>query len=159
MTVSFIAAMSENNVIGINGKLPWNIPEDLKRFKRITSGHPCVMGRKTFDSIRRPLPNRPNIIVTRQKNYAVPGANVVDSIEHALEPYLGTEKEVFILGGGEIFTQMLPRADKIYLTLIHKEFKGDAFFPVFNKSDFNEVYREDRSDPIPYSFIDYQRKF
>jgi dihydrofolate reductase len=157
MMISLIAAMSQNRVIGRDQKLPWHLPEDLKRFRAITKGKPCIMGRKTFESIKYPLPNRPNIIVTRQKGYQVGGAIVVDSIEAALEPYRPTGQEVFILGGEEIFKHTLPMADRLYLTVIHKDFEGDTRFPEFDEAQFEVTSREDHEGPLPFSFIDYSR--
>jgi dihydrofolate reductase len=157
MIVSLIAAMSQNRIIGRDQQLPWHLPEDLKRFRAITKGHPCVMGRKTFESIKRPLPNRPNIIVTRQKGYRVEGATVVDSVEAALAPYRQSGEEVFILGGEEIFRQTIDLADKLYLTIIHKEFSGQTRFPEFDESLFEVSFREDHEGELPFSFIDYVR--
>src|SRR4030095_12497945 len=101
----FVAAMSKNRVIGKENKLPWNIPADLQRFKRITLGHPVIMGRKTFDSMGKPLPNRENVVITRQKKLRIEGVTVVHSLEEALKPYKKLDGEVFVIGGGEIFTQ------------------------------------------------------
>src|SRR5947209_3338098 len=149
MILSLIAALSDNRVIGKQQALPWNLPEDLKRFRALTLGHPCVMGRKTFDSIKRPLPNRPNIIITRQKDYRVEGAKVVSSVEESLAPYLHTNEEVFILGGGEIFELTWRKANKLYLTWIHRQFEGDAYFPDFDPRLFSETFREEHQEPLP----------
>lgn len=157
MIISLIVAMSKNRVIGVDNKLPWHLPEDLKRFRRITSGHPVVMGRKTFESIGRLLPNRENIIVTRNADYRVLGATVVHSLEEAFLKFKNTTEEVFVLGGGEIFKQALPLANKIYLTLIEKEIKGDAYFPEVDFSNYNKISEEKYLEPLPYSFIDYSR--
>ena len=127
--VVLIAAMGENRVIGSMGKLPWHVPEDLKRFKRITSGHAVLMGRKTFDSIdRRPLPKRRNIILTRDKTFRADGVEVAHTLTGALRKVAG-EQEVFILGGQQVYEQAMKLADRIYLTIVHATPEGDAFFP------------------------------
>jgi len=146
--ISLVVAMSENRVIGIENRLPWNIPEDLKRFKKITSGHPSIMGRKTFESIGRPLPNRTNIVITRQKDYRVEGVVTVFSLDEALD-WAGRSPgsdEIFVIGGGEIFRQILPRAKRIYLTEVEWPFEGDTFFPDFDEGNYKETLREKLSD-------------
>jgi len=146
--LSLVVAMSENRVIGVNNHLPWNIPEDLKRFKEITLHHPIVMGRKTFESIGRVLPKRTNIVVTRDKTYRVESGAVVHSFEEALEwarQAPGSE-EVFVIGGSEIFKLALPLAWRIYLTEVSWPFEGDTFFPHFPETEFREVKREKLSD-------------
>jgi dihydrofolate reductase len=148
MKISIVVAMSENRVIGVDNHLPWNIPEDLKRFKKITNGHPILMGRKTYESIGRVLPGRTNIIITRNRDYRVEGAATCGSLAEALE-WAGRapgSEEVFVIGGGEIFREVLPRVDKIYLTVVHWPFEGDVFFPEFPEDDFREVHREKLSD-------------
>jgi dihydrofolate reductase len=147
-TISIIVAMSENRVIGVDNHLPWSIPEDLKRFKRITLGHPIVMGRKTFESIGKVLPGRTNIVVTREKTYRVEGGAVCHSFEEALEwarRSPGSE-EVFVIGGAEIFRLALPLASRIYLTEVRWPFEGDTFFPAFDEADYREVSRESLSE-------------
>jgi dihydrofolate reductase len=158
MILSLIVAMSENNVIGANQKLPWHLPEDLKRFKKLTLGHPIIMGRKTYDSIGRILPGRTNIIVTRSVNRSVEGAVMAASVNDALKPYKSSDQEIFIIGGGEIFSQTLSVCDRIYLTLIHQQIDGDVKFPELNYSGFNEVFREWHETPIPHSFVNLNRK-
>ena len=159
MTVSSIVAISENHVIGKDNKLLWYLPNDLKHFKEITSGHTIIMGRKTFDSVGKPLPKRRNIIITRQ-DIAIEGCEVVKSIEAALE-LCKDEKEVFIVGGAEIYKQSMKFTDRIYLTIVHQNFEGDSFFPEINKEEWNEVSREDfepdEKNLIPYSFITFER--
>jgi dihydrofolate reductase len=157
MIVSFVVAMSQNHVIGVNQGLPWHIPADLRRFKKITLGHPVVMGRKTFDSVGRPLPGRENIVITRQ-DLKIPGVKVVGNLDDALKPFAGGPEEVFILGGGQIFSEALPLADRIYLTLIERNFEGDVKFPSVNWSEFEQTFEETHVDPIPFKFINYQRK-
>jgi dihydrofolate reductase len=149
--ISLVVAMSENRVIGIENRLPWNIPEDLKRFKKITSGHPIIMGRKTFESIGRPLPNRTNIVITRNKDYREEGIVACSSLEEAIE-WAGRapgSDEICIIGGGEIFRQALPIADRIYLTVVQWPFEGDAHFPEFDESKFKETAREPIADKPP----------
>ena len=144
MKLSLIVAMSENRVIGVNNSLPWSIPEDLKRFKAITAGHPIVMGRKTFESIGRILPKRTNIVVTRDRSYRVEGGAVVYSLDEALDWAKRSPgaDEIFIIGGAEIFRQALPLAHRLYLTEVHWPFEGDTHFPEFPEAEFKEVSRE-----------------
>jgi dihydrofolate reductase len=159
MIVSQIAAMSENRVIGKNNQLLWHIPGDLKHFKNITSGHTVIMGRKTFDSVGKPLPKRRNIIITRQ-NIEIDGCEVVHSIKAALA-LCKNEDEVFIVGGAEIYKQSLHLTNRIYLTIIHHQFNGDSFFPEISRNEWKEVSHEnhpaDDKNAFPYSFITYQR--
>ncbi len=156
MIVSFIVAMSQNRVIGRDQGLPWNLPEDLKRFRKITKGHPVIMGRKTFDSMGKPLPDRENIVITRQ-GIAIPGVKIVSTLSEALKPFEGTDREVFILGGGQIFSESLSRVDRIYLTLIEQDFQGDVLFPEVNWAQFKKTFEEDHAAPMPYRFINYDR--
>lgn len=128
MTISIIVAVAENDVIGFDNHLLWHISEDLKRFKSLTLGHHVIMGRKTFESVGKPLPGRVNIVISRQDNYSKDGCTVVKSLEEALE-VAKNDSEVFIIGGGEIYKQALSITDKIYLTRIHAGFAGDTFFP------------------------------
>ncbi|MGE0615754.1 MAG: dihydrofolate reductase [Bacteriovoracia bacterium] len=163
MKVSLIAAMSRNRVIGAENKLPWHIPEDLKWFRDKTAGHPVVMGRKTFESIgSKPLPKRENLVVTRQADFpATPGVRIFNSLEAALDWLKANDvpgkDEVFIVGGGQIYEQSLPYADRIYLTVIHQDFEGDSHFPEFNETQFAVTARIDREQPIPFSFLTYDR--
>ena len=149
--------MSKNRVIGNNNELIWKLSSDLKRFKELTTGHPVVMGRKTYESIGRPLPNRRNIIITRNSEYEVEGCETVSSLEEAL---LLTNNDCFIIGGGEIYKQSLEVADKIYLTLVHKDFEGDTTFPELGKEwatiDTND-FEADEKNEYNYSFIEYDR--
>ncbi len=158
MKLSAIVAMSQNRVIGKDGKLPWHLSEDLKRFRAITTGHPIIMGRKTFESIGRILPNRENIIISRNKDYRVEGARVVNSVETAIQPFLKSVEEVFVIGGAEIYQMTLSRLDRIYLTLIHAQIEGDATFPEFDLENFIEVSREDRQEPLPHSFLVLEKR-
>ena len=160
MTISIIAAVSRNRVIGLENRLPWKLPEDLRRFKRLTMGHHLILGRKTFDSIGRLLPGREMVVVTRQPALDLKGVQVVHSVEEALE-LSSTDDEVFIGGGEQIYRQTLARADRLYLTHVHGNFEGDAFFPEFEAEEWrveeDEVYPE--SDVSPgYSFVTYGRR-
>lgn len=159
MIVSAIVAIGENNAIGKSNQLLWHMPNDLKHFKDITSGRTIIMGRKTFDSVGKPLPKRRNIVVTQQ-DITIPGCEVVKSIEDALELCEG-EDEVFIGGGAQIYRLAMPLTDRIYLTVIHKVFDADTFFPSIDKDEWKEVKREDfdadEKNPYPYSFITLER--
>lgn len=131
--ICIIAAMSENRAIGKDNKLPWNIPEDLRRFKELTSGHPIIMGRKTFESIGRILPGRTNIIVTRDQSYTAEGCICCHSLEEAIKIARGIDEErLFIIGGGEVFSQAVGLADRLCLTIIEGQFEGDTFFPDYS---------------------------
>ncbi|HZV81739.1 MAG TPA: dihydrofolate reductase, partial [Geobacteraceae bacterium] len=135
------AAMASNGVIGRDGGLPWHIPTDLRHFRDLTVGHTVIMGRKTFQSIGRPLPERVTIVITRQAEFTAAGVTVAGSLQAALASAAG-ESEVFICGGGEIYRQALPLADRIYLTLLDRPFAGDTFFPEIPPGRFDEVARE-----------------
>lgn len=143
--ISIIVAVAENNVIGKNNSLIWHLPADMKYFKEKTSGHCIITGRKNYESIPekfRPLPNRTNIVVTRQADYNAPGAIIVSSIEEAIEKAKQTgDTEIFIIGGAEIYKQFLRYADKIYLTTIYHSFEGDSFFPEWNAHEWRETNR------------------
>jgi dihydrofolate reductase len=159
--LSLIVAMSENRVIGRDKDLPWHIPEDLKYFKKVTKGHPMIMGRKTFESIGRPLPQRRNIVLTRQEGFQLQGAEVFKSFDEALSVLrseLPPGAEVFVIGGEEIFRLALPLADKIYLTLVHDEFEGDAFFPEFDESKFIQSDLGTGVGELPHTYFTFERK-
>jgi dihydrofolate reductase len=159
--VSIIVAVAgSKRVIGKEGNMPWNIPEELKRFKEITLGHPIIMGRKTHESIGKALPGRTNIIITRDPAYTTAGCIVVDSLEKALQhaKLVPGNDEIFVIGGGEIYKQALPIADKLYLTVIHQEIEGDTFFPDY--SEFKNVIKESdeyESDGFKYRFLELER--
>jgi dihydrofolate reductase len=160
--ISAIVAMGENRVIGKNNQLPWRLPADLKRFKSLTTGHPILMGRKTYESIGKPLPNRTNIIISRNAGFEAPGCIVVSTFDDALlAAGRGESKEIFIIGGAEIYKQLLPRTERLYLTIVHHSFEGDAYFTEFDKSDWREVKREDceadAENPYAYSFLVLER--
>ena len=160
MILSLIAAASENNVIGRDGELPWNLPDDLQHFKEITSGSPVIMGRKTFESIGRALPNRRNIVITRGNTYEAENCEIAHSIDDALS-IISDEEEVFVIGGGEIYRQALLQADRIYLTRVHDVVDGDAFFPEMDEDEWEEVSREehtkDEKNNHDYTFLVYER--
>jgi dihydrofolate reductase len=156
MILSIIAAMAENRVIGRAGAIPWDIPADRQRFRELTMGHPVIMGRKTFTAIGRPLPGRENIILTRQPGYRVEGCRVAATLKEALAACAGAD-EVFICGGEDIYRQALAVADRIYLTVIHRECAGDTFFPPI-PAEFVETERTAAGGGSPCTFILYQRK-
>lgn len=158
---SIIVAVAENNVIGKDNKLIWHISDDLKRFKALTMGHSIIMGRKTFESIGKPLPGRRSVIITRNRNYSMEGCEVVHSLEAALE-LTKTEEEVFIIGGAEIYKQAIVFADKIYLTSIFHSFDGDTFFPEIKENEWKLVeknnYKADEKNPFAYSYMKLERR-
>ncbi|MDH3413257.1 MAG: dihydrofolate reductase [Gammaproteobacteria bacterium] len=159
MTVSLIVAMAQNRVIGRNNALPWRLSPDLKRFRRITMGHPIVMGRKTYESIGRPLDGRKNIVISRNPDFRPDGVTVASSIDQALA--LASDNEIMIIGGADIYKQTLPRADRIHFTLIHESFDGDAYFPEINSNEWKETTREDIEPGVDaafgYSFVTLER--
>lgn len=159
MKISFIAAISINRVIGRDNKIPWHLSEDLKRFKNLTLGHPVIMGRKTFESIGRPLPKRINIVITRDESYSPEGVEVTHSIEEAIELAKQKEgsEEIFIIGGGQIYSQSMHLADKLYLTIVDQEVEGDVFFPDY--SEFKKVTfeQEGEENNLRYKFIDLEK--
>ncbi|MGD8999172.1 MAG: type 3 dihydrofolate reductase [Granulosicoccaceae bacterium] len=162
MIISLIAAMADDRVIGINNSLPWKLPADMQWFRRQTLGKPVVMGRKTFESFGgRPLPQRTNIVVTSDRSYVAGGAMVVHSIDEALQA-AGDADEVMIIGGASFYEQMLPCADRFYITQVHGRFEGDAWFPEYESYGWREVAREehaaDEKNPYPMSFIILERE-
>lgn len=158
--ISLIAALSDDGVVGIENRLPWRLPADLRWFKRQTMGKPIVMGRKTFQSLGRPLPGRTNIVVSRDPAFQADGCLVVHSLDQALAAAGGAD-EVMIIGGASLYTQALPRAERLYLTYVHGRFQGDAWFPPFDPRDWREIQREDHPaddrNPWPYSFLILER--
>ena len=160
MKISLIAAMAENHVIGRNNQLPWRLPADLKRFKALTMGKPIVMGRKTWESLGRPLPGRTNIVITRDIGYQAEGCVVVHSIDQALEVAAGSD-EVMVIGGAKLYQQMLDRADRLYLTLVKSDVEGDTWFPEFDLTQWHEVQREahsrDDKNEFDYEFVLLER--
>lgn len=160
MIVSSIVAIAENNAIGKNNQLLWHLPADLKHFKQVTSGRSIIMGRKTFDSVGKPLPNRRNIVVTRQDIH-IEGCEVVKSVDEGLE-LCADEDEVFIGGGAEIYKLAMDKTDRIYLTIVHQSFDADTFFPEIDYNKWKETAREDHQpdekNKLPYSFITLERR-
>jgi len=162
MMLTAIAAMSENYTIGKDNQLPWHLPADLKHFKSITVGHPILMGRKTFDSIGKPLPNRMNIIMTRDNEFQADGCHVVSSVDEALDCAKNEQvEEVFVIGGAEIYKQLLPQIKRVHLTIVHHEFDGDVYFPKLREDEWKEISRErhmaDLDNPHEYSFVTLER--
>lgn len=161
LRISAIVAMSENRVIGYENKMPWHLPADLKHFKTITMDKPIIMGRKTHESIGRPLPGRRNIVISRDKNFIAPGCLVVTSIEDALHSVTDCE-EIFVIGGANLYQQMLAMVERLYITLIHQPMKGDAFFPEINEKEWTVIdridYEPDEVNPVAYSFMRLDRK-
>jgi len=161
MTISLIAAVGNNRVIGSNNQLPWHMPRDMKFFMNKTKGHYVIMGRKNFESInKKPLPNRTNIVITRDKDYEAPGAYVVHSLEEAIAK-VGTDEEPFIIGGSEIYRQAISIIDRMYITRIYGDFEGNSFFPEVDYSQWRlkkkDAYEADEKNPYPYAFFIYER--
>jgi dihydrofolate reductase len=161
MKISLIVAMASNRAIGLNNQMPWHLSADLKKFKKITMGAPILMGRKTYESIGRPLPGRTNIIISRNPSYSQPGCLVFNDIDQALASCADAD-EVFVIGGSDFYRAMLPVAGTLYLTLIHQEFPGDTFFPEIDAKQWIEVEREDiQDDPdaaFSYSFVKLEKQ-
>jgi len=160
--LSFVVAASENNVIGNQGKLPWSLPNDLKFFKNKTWGMPVIMGRKTFESFKKMLAGRFNVVITRQSDYKIEGASVVPDLEAAIRKAAEADTtEGFIIGGGEIFRDSIDKVDRIYITRVHAEFEGDAFFPEIDPDKFrliaNEDLMPDEKHKYAYSFQTWER--
>ena len=157
MKIILIVAMAKNRVIGSGSAIPWNIPEEQQRFKKITMGHTLIMGRKTFESIGRPLPGRKTVIISRKKNYMIQDCLVAASLTQALK-LCGDEDKVFISGGGQIYAQAMGLADEIYLTTLNREVEGNIYFPQFSQEDFEETCSETVTGPEPYIFKILTRK-
>jgi dihydrofolate reductase len=163
--LAVIVAAAENAVIGRNNALPWHLPEDLRYFKKVTMGKPIVMGRKTFESIGRPLPGRANIVITRNPGFQAEGVRVVASLEEALQlaeniAVIDGAQELVVIGGAEIYKAAIPRADRLYITEVHASVEGDACLPPIEWSDWQEVGRErypaQHPNPYDYSFVVYE---
>lgn len=157
--LSIIAAVARNGVIGNANRLPWYLPEDLKRFKQLTMGHHIIMGRKTYMSIGRPLPGRHTVVLTRDAKFRVPGCVTAHTLQQALDA-CGDDPEVFCVGGAEVYAQMLPLANRLYLTEIQAEYAGDAYFPVIDRKHWQETSREHHvsTDGLGYDFVIYDRR-
>ena len=167
MNLAIIVAQAKNRVIGVKNKLPWRLPEDLRYFKQVTMAKPIIMGRKTFESIGRPLPGRTNIVISRNPDYAPANVKVVPSLDAAIELaesicLIDGADEVMVIGGAQIYEQALEKADRLYLTEVDTEIEGDAWFPDFDRDSWNEVGRQDFSsggcNPYDYSFIVLDKK-
>ncbi|MGZ8257203.1 MAG: dihydrofolate reductase [Gallionella sp.] len=160
MKISILVAMTQNRTIGINNTLPWRCPEDLKHFKALTMGHHMIMGRKTFDSIGKPLPGRTTVVISRDASLKIDGCLVAHSLSQAIE-LCGNDSEIFVVGGAQIYAQTLPLADTLYITEIQQAVDGDAHFPEFDNTLWQEIKRESRSQADPqvlhYHFVQYQR--
>ncbi|WP_199120479.1 dihydrofolate reductase [Pedobacter sp. ASV28] len=158
--ISIVVAISENNAIGKDNQLLWHLPADLRHFKNITTGHTIIMGRKTYDSIGKPLPNRRNIVITRQQGLKLEGIEVVNSLAEALS-LCDPTREAFIIGGAEIYKQALPLCKHIYLTTVHQTYEADAFFPELSANEWREIekvaYLADEKNKVPYSFSTLER--
>jgi dihydrofolate reductase len=161
-TLSLIVAVSENNVIGKDDALPWSLPDDLKYFRQKTEGKPVIMGRKCYESIGRPLPNRRNIVVSRKEDLKIEGCEVVGSLEEAVEIAKGDAEEIFVIGGAQIYELALPLAGRLYLTRVHAEIDGDVFFPEVDENEWKEVSREehdaDQEHQDAFTFLVYERR-
>lgn len=159
--IIMIAAIAENNALGKNNELIWHLPNDFKRFKSLTTGHHIIMGRKTFESFPKPLPNRTHVVITRQKDYHPDGCIVVDSIEKAIA-VCPKDETLFIIGGGEIYQLGLPFTDKLEITRVHQSFEADAFFPEIDPNNWQEIYTEfnpiDEKHLYRYTYQTYVKK-
>jgi len=156
-----MAAIAANNALGKDNQLIWHLPADLKRFKKTTLNHAVIMGRKTYESLGKPLPNRTNILITRDKNYKAEGCLVVNSVKEALKAAAEVDENPFILGGAEIYKQAMPFADKLDITFVHHQFEADVFFPKIDKKIWKETSREnfkaDEKNKFDYSFVTFER--
>ncbi len=159
--LAIIVAMAKNRTIGIDNTLPWRIPADMQHFKRLTMGHHLIMGRKTFESIGKPLPGRTNVVVTRNRDLAIAGCLVSNSLEEAIAACAGDD-EIFIVGGADIYAQALGRVDALYVTEIQQDVIGDALFPEFDRTKWleasREIHRQETPVPLEYHFVGYRRK-
>lgn len=159
--ISIIVAASENGVIGVKGGLPWRLSADLRRFKALTTGKPIVMGRLTFESIGKALPGRQNIVITHRTDFDAAGCDVVASVVDAIAA-CGDAEEIMIIGGGEIYRQCLPLADRVYLTRVHTDMDGDTWFPDLGKDEWRETWIEhhgaDEANAYDYSFVELERR-
>jgi dihydrofolate reductase len=159
--ISIVVAASTNNVIGVQGELPWKISDDLKRFKQLTMGNPIVMGRRTWESIGRALPGRQNIVLTRQSDLLAEGCDVVASPAEALS-VAGDAEEIFVIGGSDIYALFLPKSTRLYLTRVHVHIDGDAYFPEFDEQDWQLIEAEshdaDEKNQLAFDFRTYERK-
>lgn len=160
--ITIIVAKSENNIIGNDNQLIWHLPNDLKHFKQLTSGHPIIMGRKTYESLGKPLPNRTNVVITRNKDWNPEGILVMNSLQDAIEKSKEIDEEVYIIGGGNIYEQAMDWADALEATEVHQTFEGDTKFPEIDLAIWEETSREDfekdEKHEYDYSFVRYERR-
>jgi dihydrofolate reductase len=161
MNLEIVVAIDEKGGIGKDNQLLWHLPADLKHFKNITSGHPIIMGRKTYDSIGKPLPNRRNIVISRQQDLRIEGTEVVNSLEDAIQ-LVAKDEKAFIIGGAQIFSDAMHLGDILHLTKVHHSFEADTFFPEIKSAEWQEIEREDyladEKNPYNYSFITLKRR-
>ncbi|RAS71932.1 type 3 dihydrofolate reductase [Priestia endophytica] len=159
--ISFIVAMDDNNLIGKDNALPWHLPADLAYFKKVTTNHTIVMGRKTYESIGRPLPNRKNVVLTHSTSFQEEGVTVIHSLDELKEMANRSNEELFIIGGARLYEQLLPVADRLYVTHIRATFDGDTHFPVFSKEEWkiidSEEHKKDEKNACDYEFVVYER--
>lgn len=159
--INIVVAKASNNVIGAKNDLIWHLPNDLKHFKNLTSGHPIIMGRKTYESLGKPLPNRTNIVITRDSNWTTDGIVKENSLEKAIDSALKIDEDIYIIGGGNIYKQAMEFTDILYITEVHHEFDGDTYFPEIDTDDWEEIEREnfkkDEKHPFAYSFVTYKK--
>ena len=160
MRISIIAALAENRVIGVNNALPWRLPNDLKHFRRLTTGHAIILGRKNYESIGKPLPERTNIIITRNRDFRADGCLIAHSLDEALA-LAKNDPEIFVIGGAEIYRAALARTNRLYLTRVHATIAGDTYFPEFDETEWREISRErherDERHAYAYSFVVLER--
>jgi len=158
--ISIIAALAENRVIGLNNTLPWRLPNDLKHFRRLTTGHAIILGRKNYESIGKPLPERTNIVITRNRDFRADGCLIAHSLDEALV-LADNDPEIFIIGGAEIYRAALARTNRLYLTRVHAAIPGDTYFPEFDETEWREISRErherDERHAYAYSFVVLER--
>ncbi len=159
--INIVVAKASNNVIGAKNDLIWHLPNDLKHFKSITSGHPIKKKKKTYESLGRPLPNRTNIVVTRDQNWNAEGIEIVSSLSKAIEVAKTIADDIYVIGGGNIYKQAMEFTDILYITEVHHEFDGDTYFPEIDNDEWEEVEREDfkkdEKHPYAYSFVTYKK--
>jgi len=157
--ISILVAMAKNRIIGINNTLPWRIPEDLKHFKKLTMGHHMIMGRKTFESIGKPLPGRTTVVVTRDRALKIEGCIMAHSLQEAIAA-CAKDEEIFVVGGAGIYAQALSLADTLYITEVQREAAGDVWFPEFDRSEWQEssreIRRQETPEPLEYHFVEYR---
>ena len=156
--IYLVAAVAKNGVIGARGKLPWHLPEDLKHLKKLTLNHPVIMGRRTWESLGKPLPDRENIVISRKPGFEAPGASIATSVEGAIALCAG-EPVAFVLGGSEIYAAALPLADGLVLTEIHEEYEGDTYFPAWDRKGWRELQKETHTSEkgVRFDFVLYER--